>query len=417
MAEENRPKLRIFSGDGGGGGGRLRALLPGARRDWEREAGDLSLNDAVSIAANRLGDMFAMVPMVLKERGTDGKWRLVEGHPLTELWEYCNTDYDSATRDIAVALSIAVSGNAFLYIDRDNYGDPIGLYWLDHRHVKPIYPLDGSKYLTAWRYYVQGGMHVDIPPSDVLHFRRGIDPENTRIGISQLTAMLRKICLLNSADGYSVSVLTNMGVPGLVVTPTDKSVDIDDDAAGEIKYRMDKATTGDNAGSTIVLSHSVALNALGISPEKLSLDKLTTGAAHFVFAALGTSAEALGLPSATKTYENYPTAIKASWTFGIMPVLAIIRSAITRALFPEFALDPRKYCLEHDTSQVPELQEAQSEKHKRAIDAWNANTIPLNVFLEETGRAPDEMFGHLYKNEMMQAGQRDQADAESMVNL
>ena len=100
-----------------------------------------------------------------------------------------------------------------------------------------------------------------------------------------------------------------------------------------------------------------------------------------------------------------------------MPVLAIVRSAITRSLFPEFALDPRKYCLEHDVTQIPELQEAQSEKHKRAIDAWNANTIPLNVFLEETGRAPDEMFGHPYKNEMLQAGQRDQADAESMVNL
>ena len=417
MAQDSRPKLRIFSGDGGGGGGRLRALLPGARRDWEREAGDLSLNDAVSIAANRLGDMFAMVPMVLKERGPDGKWRLVEGHPLTELWDNCNADYDAATRDIALALSLAISGNAFLYIERDGYGDPVGLYWLDHRQMKPIYPLDGSAYLVKWRYHVQGGQCVDIPVSDVLHFRRGIDPENTRLGITQLTAMLRKICLLNSADGYSVSVLTNMGVPGMVVTPADKSVDIDDDAAGEIKYRLDKSTSGDNAGSTIVLSHAVALNAMGISPEKLTLDKLTSGAAHFVFAALGTSAEALGLPTATKTYENYPTAIKASWTFGIMPVLSLIRSVVTRSLFPEFALDTRKYCLEHDFSQVPELQEAQSERHKRAIDAWNANAIPLNVFLEETGRAPDELLGHLYKREIEQGGARDQADAESMVNL
>lgn len=415
MAE--RPKLRIFSGDGGGGGGRLRALLPGARRDWEREAGELSMNDAVSIAANRLGDMFSMVPLVLKEKSTDGKWRLVEGHPLIELWDTCNADYDAAVRDVAVALSIAISGNAFLYIERDGYGDPVGLYWLDHRHMKPIYPHNGTEYLSHWRYYVQGSSFVDIPKADVIHFRRGIDPDNDRLGISQLTAMLRKICLLNAADGYSVSVLTNMGVPGLVVTPADKSVDIDDDAAGEIKYRMDKASTGDNAGSTIVLSHSVALNALGISPEKLAIDKLTSGAAHFVFAALGTSAEALGLPTATKTYENYPTAIKASWTFGIMPPLAIVRSALTRALFPEFALDTNRYCLEHDFSQIPELQEAMTERHKRAMDAWNANAIPLNVFLEETGRAPDDLLGHLFKREIEQGTARDQANAESMVNL
>lgn len=417
MAQDSRPKLRIFSGDGGGGGGRLRALLPGARRDWEREAGDLSMNDAVSIAANRLGDMFAMVPMTLKERSTDGKWRLVEGHPLTEMWDNCNTDYDAATRDIATALSLAISGNAFHYIQRDGFGDPIGLYWLDHRHMHPIYPFDGSDYLVAWRYQVNGGQRFDIPVSDVLHYRRGIDPDNTRLGISQLTAMLRKVCLLNSADGYSVSVLTNMGVPGLVVTPAEKGDEIDDVLAGEIKYMINKQSTSDNAGSTIVLTRRVALNAMGASPDKMAVDKLTSGAAHYIFAALGTSAEALGLPTATKTYENYPTAIKASWTFGIMPVLAIIRSVVTRSLFPEFALDTRKYCLEHDTAHIPELQEAQSEKHKRAIDAWNANAIPLNVFLEETGRAPDELLGHLYKWEIEQGGARSQADAESMVNL
>ena len=414
MIPTDKPKLRIFSGDGGGGGGRSRLLLPGARKDWEVQAGVLYLNDAVSMACNRLGDMFAMCPLILKERQPDGKWMLVEDHPLTELWERNNDDYDNTTRDIVLAMSLVTAGDAFLYVERDeSYGDPIGLYWLDERYVDPIYPYDGSKYLTSWRYQVQGGHYVDIPPSDVLHFRRGIDPLNTRRGLSPLKALLRKICLLNSSDGYSVSLLSNMGIPGLVVSPAEANDTIEDSDAAAIKWSLDRQTKGEAAGTSVVLSRRVQLDTMGISPEKLALDKLPAGAAHAIYAACGLSAEALGVPTATKTYTNYETAIKAAWTFGAMPALALMRSTIRRVLFPEFGLDPKKYWLEHDFSGIPELQKSEKERHDMAAAAWTANAITLDEFREETNRQPDPEFGHLYKWEMEAGGMRDQANAES----
>jgi hypothetical protein len=67
---------------------------------------------------------------------------------------------------------------------------------------------------------------------------------------------------------------------------------------------------------------------------------------------------------------------------------------------PEFGLDPQRYRLEHDLSGVQDLQENMDAVHKRALDAYLAGTITLNMFLEETGRTGDVVMGDRYKWEI-----------------
>jgi len=396
----NRPDLRIFTGNGGSGGSRRIGLLPGARYDWENEAGDLYLNDVVSLAVNWVADKINMVPLVITERQPDDTYTPIFDNPLAELWAKNNEDYDAYTRDLALGMSLITSGNAFLYIQRGGIGKlPTGLYWLDERYMYPVYPTDGSRYLDKWKYRIDGHQE-ELPKEDVLHFRWGIDPINTRLGLSKLKAVLRQICLLNEAAGYSVSILKNSGVPGMIAMPSEADDELTDDDGLAIKSNLNKMTRGDMRGSTIAVNRRIKLETVGFSPEQMALDKLPHNAMPLVCGAIGVPPEVLGLPSATKTYDNYATAKRSAWESGVLPLLKLIRETITRRLMPEFGLDSRTVRLEHDLTGVQDLQENADSIHKRALDAYLAGTITLNMFLEETGRTGDVVVGDRYKYEI-----------------
>lgn len=406
MARTEQPQLKIFTGYGGGGGARRWTMLPGARRDWEREAGDLYLNDVVSLGANWVADKLNMVPLVVHERQSDDTWSPIYDTEISDLWQTCNADYDAFTRDLAVGMSLITSGNAFLYIQRGGIGGlPTGVYWLDERYMEPIYPTTGARYLDGWRYRIDG-VNEFIRKEDVLHFRWGIDPLNTRLGLSKLKAVLRQICLLNEAAGYSVSILKNSGVPGLVVTPADDDDELTDDDGLSIRSSLDKMTQGDMRGATIAVNRRIKLDTVGFSPEQMALDKLPQNAMPLVCGAIGVTPEVLGIRGETLTYNNMQTAERMAWKNGVLPVLKLIRETITRRLMPEFGLDSRKYKLEHDLANVSELQESINDIHKRALESWNAGTITLNMFLEETGRTGDVALGDQYKWEI--EGQRSE---------
>jgi HK97 family phage portal protein len=395
----DRPQLKIFTGQGGSGS-RRSSLLPGARYDWQAEAGDLYLNDVVSLAVNWVADKINMVPLVVHERQPDDTFTPIFDNALAELWAKNNEDYDAYTRDLAVGMSLITSGNAFLYIQRGGLGKlPTGLYWLDERFMYPVYPTDGSRYIDGWHYRIDGVSEF-LPKEDVLHFRWGIDPLNTRLGLSKLKAVLRQVCLLNEAAGYSVSILKNSGVPGMVVTPADDDDELTDDDGLAIKSSLNKMTRGDARGSTIAVNRRIKLETVGFSPEQMSLDKLPHNAMPLVCGAIGVPPEVLGLPSATKTYDNYATAKRSAWESGVMPLLKLMRETITRKLMPEFGFDPRRYRLDHDMTDVQDLQENADAVHKRALEAYLAGTITLNMFLEETGRTGDVVVGDRYKYEI-----------------
>lgn len=405
----DKPNLRVYTGQGGGGGGRSYALLPGARVDWERVAGDLHLNDVVSLGINWVSEKINLCPLVVEERQADGSWHPAYDTAISELWHRNNDHYDSFTRDLALGMSLITSGNAFLFIERDAFaGLPRGLHWMDERHVFPLYSPTGGEYLRAWKYQING-RSLEIPKEDLLHFRWGIDPLNTRLGLSKLKSVLRQICLLNEAAGYSVSILKNAGIPGLIITPEDASDELADDEGGEIRSSIDRMTRGDNRGMTVPFNRRIKVHTLGFSPDQMALDKLPAGAMPMVLAAIGTSPELHGLPSATKTYDNYDTAIKAGWRSGVMPILKLIRSTISRKLMPEFGLDERRFRISHDMTEIPDLQENLTERHKRARENWEAGGITLNEYRSELGKQPDPILGDRYKWELSQ--QQSQAVA------
>ena len=62
-------------------------------------------------------------------------------------------------------------------------------------------------------------VEATIDPADVVHFRHGINPHDLRKGLSPIHGVLREIFMDLEASNFVASLLRNMGVPGVVISP------------------------------------------------------------------------------------------------------------------------------------------------------------------------------------------------------
>ena len=73
--------------------------------------------------------------------------------------------------------------------------------------------------ITHWEYQPGAGKVQRLELEDVIHFRHGIDPNNTRLGLSPLHSVIREIFIDLEASNFSASMLRNLGIPGLAISP------------------------------------------------------------------------------------------------------------------------------------------------------------------------------------------------------
>ena len=139
-------------------------------------------------------------------------------HPMLDLWQQPNPYYNRRTMEKAVGLSLVCDGNAYVQKVRDQAGKVKELWCIPHDRVTPIWPDDGSEFISGYMVRVDT-TNYPLTKEDVLHIRDGVDPRNERLGLSTLKAQLREVCTVNEESGYTASLLHNSAVPGLVVTP------------------------------------------------------------------------------------------------------------------------------------------------------------------------------------------------------
>ena len=74
------------------------------------------------------------------------------------------------------------------------------------------YRWTGSAYLTGYEYNPNGAP-ITYDPADIVHFRDGMDPDNTRKGLSPLASLLREIFTDDEAVAMTAST------PGFCTRP------------------------------------------------------------------------------------------------------------------------------------------------------------------------------------------------------
>jgi len=323
------------------------------------EARDGKDNSIVGILVNWIATSWMVAPPVVGPRDEQGKVVANPSHPLPLLLSYPSpfAEMDGAAIISAWVRDYVTKGNAYSHIVASRSGAPVALDYLPAALVSAVPDANGR--LLRYDYTVNGVVRP-LKPSEVLHFRNGIDETNPLLGISPLAAQYREIVTDNSYSDASASIGKNGGMNAGVFSPritADGMMQMTSDQARELSDKYNEKRRQD-PGRTNFLPGSVDYHKIGLSPAEMALNDVRAMPETRIPAALGIPAILLQLYTGIQksTYNNLAEAIQQGWRGGIIPMMRVFESQINLKLMPLYG-NGKRDVFAWDTSVVPELQD------------------------------------------------------------
>ncbi|MDQ3672704.1 MAG: phage portal protein, partial [Actinomycetota bacterium] len=292
--------------------------LLGTRVDYLREVGDGTGSSTVAAVLNWVARTFPEAPPMLWRELENGQFEQARGHEMLRLLRRPNRFYTGIILWMATVIDWMVDGNAYWLKLRDGTGTVVELWWVPHWMMEP--KGDEDTFITHYEYR-PGLEPLAVPVEDVVHFRFGLDSENSRLGASQLKSVLREVFTDDQAATFTASLLKNMGVPGIVISPK-QGITISDEQAEETKKYILEKFTGDRRGEAIVMTGATDIEQFGFSPEQLLLRDLRRIPEERVSAVTGIPAIVVGFGAGLErsTFTNMGEARQAAYEAGLIPM-------------------------------------------------------------------------------------------------
>ena len=356
-----------------------RLLTP--HTDYAREVGDGRDNGIVQAALGWICRAFPEAPV----RVLDADDEEVEGHPLTALLRRPNPYYSGALLWSATIADRALTGNAYWLKARNGAGQVVELWYTPAHLMAPRWPESGAEFISHYEYSPNGTpTRVEVP--DVVHFRYGIDPVNPRLGRSPLAAVLGEVYTDQEAARFTGALLRNMGVPGVILSPSEKDADISESEAEQLRDRFDQRFGGNGRGRTMVMMGPTKVDTLSFSPEQMDLASLRRVPEERITAALGVPAIVAGMGAGLErsTFANFKEAREAAYEENIIPTQRLVADELTIQLLPEFG-GPDLERVDFDYGKVRVLQEDQNELARRFNTMLRAGAITVAEYRTALG--------------------------------
>lgn len=329
-----------WSGQGGGSTGLAQIFRLGRTRyDYYTDVLDGRGNSIVMSCVLWICRNFPQADFQVVEINSDGTKNPQPLHELALAIKNPNPFYSDDALWHATLSDLTVTGNAYWMIAKGEFNTLGEIWWVPSTMMRPRWKENGSSYID-WYDYTPDPSRSDqvyrIKPEDVCHFRYGLDPNNTRLGMSPLASLLREIWTDDEAANFSASLLRNLGIPGVIIAPDDIDADISTEEAESIKIRYMDGFGGDNRGEPMVMSAKVKVQVLSFSPEQMNLQSMRRLPEERVTAVLGVNAIVAGLGAGLQasTFRNYSEARKAAYTENIIPMQNLIAAEIKRSILP-----------------------------------------------------------------------------------
>lgn len=319
--------------------------------------GPLHLNVVVMICLAWFARNMPVCDLNVHKVGADDKiGDIVDNHPFMDLMNApCKLDTFHSFM-AAIVLSDVVDGNSFIIKLRNNGGKIHSLWWVPPWLVNVIPSPNRDAETPIKSYLVSiGGSTTEYLPEDVVHIKDGIDPFNRVRGISPLKACLRSVSTIDRAELYTQTLMRNCGAIPIMLSPSGQGEEISTQNALFLRDQFAEEQGGYNSGKPFVSQQGLRADVLGVSPDKLGLEKIRDFPVAAICAAIGTPAMAVGLPDAGKTYSNLETAEWMAWRNGLIPRQDRIAEAFD-VQCPEM-IDFTKERLVWDRSRVSVLQQ------------------------------------------------------------
>jgi HK97 family phage portal protein len=340
--------------------------LPRSKYDYLAEVGNGLGSSTVAAPVLWVARTFPEAPPMLYRTLGNGQEEQMRTHPLLRLLRRPNPFHTGVVQWMATTTDWMVDGNAYWLKVRAASGRVVQLWWVPSWLIEPKGAETGaaddpSVFIDHYEYRPEGVEVVPVRPGDVVHFRFSADPDDPRKGYSPLKSVLREVFTDDEAAAFTASLLRNMGVPGLLVTP-DSDVPISDSDAKETKAFLLEKFTGDKRGEPLVMTSKTKIQQFGFSPEQLLLRELRRIPEERVTAVTGIPAIVAGLGAGLdrSTFTNMGEAREAAYEAGIIPMQRILAEEVCFQLLTEFedetaVLDSWRFGF--DLSKVRVLQE------------------------------------------------------------
>lgn len=240
----------------------------------------------------------------------------------------------------------------------------------------PRFPLSNG-WIDYYAYKTGKGRPHEIPPENVIHFRHIPNPDDPRLGMKTVREIVREIATDNEATALMNAVLSNLGVPGILVTPRDNAT-IPKEDRGDLKASIQSRTTGGRRGEPIVMSKPVDIEQFNINLRQYDLAHVWGHVETRIAGAIGWPAILAGLSAGldAATYNNTGGLREYATEDILIAAWVDDGETWTLGLRRDFGLREDEW-IGYAYNRVRALQEDQNALWERTGSAWERNEITI----------------------------------------
>lgn len=365
--------------------------LSGTKYDYARKVG--SGQDASVLMAPVLWVAKQSVqapPEVLKLEGDEDVRQI--GHPLTRLLNKPNPAYTGKALQMGTIACMLTSLDAYWIKIRNRDGSLAEMWLAAPGHIRPM-NFDDPVDLIDFYEYNPKGTPQKLLPQDVVHFRIGVNYLDPRHGFGILHALLREVFTDIEAANFTATLLRNMGVPGIILSPASSEVGVKIDDPKGLKEKFMAAFSGDSRGEPMVNSIAVKVEQFGFSPDEMKLGDIRNIPEERVCSMIGVAPSVVHFGTGEQQTKVGATAAenrRSSWEDGVIPYLDIMAETIGESLLPDFGEDSEISSVNYRLSGVRALRESQDAIYKRVSVGINGGWLRVDTGQAMAGLEPDD---------------------------
>jgi HK97 family phage portal protein len=283
-----------------------------------------------------------------------------------------------------------LAGNCYWLIQRGRDGLPAEL-WPVRPDLIRIFPTLNPR---VWSYgYIldpsASARNVSsaifpVDARDIIHVKYA-NPLNAYFGQAPLRPAARAVSLDNAATDFVDTLLRNYAVPGVVIKT---ATEVTQAVADVLKRKWKASFAGTRRGEPAVLQTGMDVQPLGMTLKDLEFPDLRAITESRICAALQVPPILVGAKVGLdrSTFTNYQEARKQLWEEAIFSLQRRFLDPVATQLLPEFSgVGRSRVVVRWDNSQVLALQEAETAKWERAVNALSHGGITVNDFRKIVG--------------------------------